>query len=148
MVAQGNKTNLVSMRTWVQSLASLSGLRIWRCHELWFRPQMRLRSGVAVAVAGCCSSDSIPSLETSVCLRCGSKKKKETNKQTKNYFVPLSNPQAYFNESHICGDWRAYISRLFSITKGQFSTFQLKQHGHDDHTPPNHKIQTYLLSLG
>ena len=23
------------MKMWVQSLASLSGLRIWRCHELW-----------------------------------------------------------------------------------------------------------------
>ena len=26
-------------------------LRIWRCHELWCRWQMRLRSHVAVAVA-------------------------------------------------------------------------------------------------
>ena len=26
------------MGTWVQSLASLSGLRIWRCRELWCRP--------------------------------------------------------------------------------------------------------------
>ena len=24
-----------TMRLWVQSLALLSGLRIWRCHELW-----------------------------------------------------------------------------------------------------------------
>ena len=23
------------MRAWVQSLASISGLKIWRCHELW-----------------------------------------------------------------------------------------------------------------
>ena len=39
------------MRTWVQSLASLSGLRIWHCRELWYRLQMWLRSGVAVALA-------------------------------------------------------------------------------------------------
>ena len=26
------------MRLWVQSLASLSGLRIWSCCELWCRP--------------------------------------------------------------------------------------------------------------
>ena len=32
------------------SLALLSGLRIQRCCELWCRLQMRLRSGVAVAV--------------------------------------------------------------------------------------------------
>ena len=31
-------------------LASLSGLRIWRCCELWCRSQMRLGSGIAVAV--------------------------------------------------------------------------------------------------
>ena len=33
----------------VQSLALLSGLRIWRCRELWCRSQMRLGSGVAVS---------------------------------------------------------------------------------------------------
>ena len=27
------------MRTWAQSLASLSGLRIWRYYELWCRSQ-------------------------------------------------------------------------------------------------------------
>ena len=30
--------------------ASLSGLRIWRCCELWCRSQAQLGSGVAVAV--------------------------------------------------------------------------------------------------
>ena len=37
------------MRLWVQSLASLSGLRIWRCCELWYRSQTWLGSGIAVA---------------------------------------------------------------------------------------------------
>ena len=48
------------MRIQVQSLASLSGLRIQYCHKLWYRSQMQLRSGVAVAVvwAGSCSSNS------------------------------------------------------------------------------------------
>ena len=41
---------LVSRRMQVQSLAALSALRIWRCRELWWRPQIRLRSHVAVAV--------------------------------------------------------------------------------------------------
>jgi len=31
------------MRMWVPSLASLSGLRIWCCHELWCRSQTWLR---------------------------------------------------------------------------------------------------------
>ena len=34
----------------VQSLASLSGLRIQHCCELWYRSQMQLRSHIAVAV--------------------------------------------------------------------------------------------------
>ena len=38
------------MRMQVQSLASLSELRIWHCHELWCRSQMQLGSSVAVAV--------------------------------------------------------------------------------------------------
>ena len=43
--------NLLSMRTPVQSLSSLSVLRIWRCYELWCRSQTWLRSCVAMAVA-------------------------------------------------------------------------------------------------
>ena len=39
------------MRMQVRSLASLSGLRIWDCCELWWRLQMPLRSHVAVPVA-------------------------------------------------------------------------------------------------
>ena len=64
------------MRTGVQSLALLSELRIQHCRELHCRLQMRLRSGVAVAVAeaGSYSSDSTPSLGTSVCCGCGPKK--------------------------------------------------------------------------
>ena len=38
------QTQLVSMRLWVQSLASLSRLRIRSCHELWCGLQMRLES--------------------------------------------------------------------------------------------------------
>ena len=61
------------MRMLVQSLTSLIGLRIWHCHELWCRSQMQLISCVAVAVAqaGSCSSDSTPSVGTSICHECG-----------------------------------------------------------------------------
>ena len=38
------------MRMQVQSVASLSGLRIQHYYDLWCRWQMRLGSGVAVAV--------------------------------------------------------------------------------------------------
>ena len=39
------------MRMWVQFLVLLSELRIWRCHELWCRSKMWLKSSVAVVVA-------------------------------------------------------------------------------------------------
>ena len=41
----------VSMRMWVQTLASFSGLRIRCCHELYCRLQTWFGFGVAVAVA-------------------------------------------------------------------------------------------------
>ena len=50
-MAQQKRIWLVYMRTRVQSLASLIGLRIWYCHELWCRSQTWLGSGIAVAVA-------------------------------------------------------------------------------------------------
>ena len=50
-VAQWKRICLASMRMQAQSLASLSGLRIWHCHELWYRSQMQLGSGIAVALA-------------------------------------------------------------------------------------------------
>ena len=45
---RGNE--LVSVRTQVPPLASLSGLRIWPCLNLWYRLQTQPRSCVAVAV--------------------------------------------------------------------------------------------------
>ena len=59
IVGQQKRIRLVSMRMWVRSLASLSGLGIWCCRELWCRSQTRLGSGVTVAPgwAGGYSSD-------------------------------------------------------------------------------------------
>ena len=50
IVAQQKLIQLESMRIRVQSPASLSGLRTWRCPELWCRSQTQLRSCVTVAV--------------------------------------------------------------------------------------------------
>ena len=44
------RIRLVSMRLRVRSLASLSGLRIQCCRELWYSLQMWFGSHVAVAV--------------------------------------------------------------------------------------------------
>ena len=71
------------MRMQVQSLAILSGLRIRR-PKLWGRSQVQLRSYAAVAMVSVsnCSSDSTPSLGTSIFCRCSPKMKKK--KETKN----------------------------------------------------------------
>ena len=50
-MVQQKQIRLGTMSFQVQSLALLSGLRIWLCHELWCRSQMRLGSGIAVALA-------------------------------------------------------------------------------------------------
>ena len=50
VVAQWKLIQLVTMWLPVQFLASISGLRIWYCHELWRKLQRRLGSYVAVAV--------------------------------------------------------------------------------------------------
>ena len=59
------------MRMQVRSLASLSGSGIQRCHQLWYRSQMQLRSPVFVAVA-----QAVAGLGKSICCGCGPKKKK------------------------------------------------------------------------
>ena len=57
-------------------VGAIPGLRIWHCHELWYKSQMWFRSPIAVAVAlsGRCRTDSIPGLGTSIYLRCDPKK--------------------------------------------------------------------------
>ena len=52
---------------------------------LWCRLQMRLGSGMAVAVAvvGSSSSDSTPSLGTSICHKCSHKKTKKRKRKKK-----------------------------------------------------------------
>ena len=73
------------MRMQVRSLASLSGLRIQYCRDLWCRLQMQLGSGVAVAVMWANSYSSVltPNLGTSICCGCGPKK--EQKKKVLNY---------------------------------------------------------------
>ena len=64
------------MQDW--SLPSLKRSRIQHCHELWCRPQTRLRSNVAVVVvqASSCSSNSTPSQGTFICHRWDLKKRR------------------------------------------------------------------------
>ena len=72
------------MRMQVRSLALLSELRIQCCRELC-RSQTQLGSGIAVngGWASSHSSDSTPSLGTSICWKCGPKEKKKKKKKAK-----------------------------------------------------------------
>ena len=86
-MAQWKRIQLVSMMMWVQSLALLSGSRIQHCHELWCMYII----DVAQILHGCgcgvgwqlCSSDSTPSLGTSMCHRCSLIKKAKKFKKLK-----------------------------------------------------------------
>ena len=90
-MVQWKRIRLGTMRLLVRSLASLPGLRIPRCHELWCRSQMRLGSHVAVAVvyAHSCSADSTPSLGTSMCYGCSPKKQKKPKNNKKSFWCIL-----------------------------------------------------------
>ena len=85
-MAQQKQIQLGTMRFQVRSLASISGLRIQCCRELWCRSQTWLGSDVAVAVveAHSYSSNWTPSLGTSTCLGCSPKKQKKKKKKKKN----------------------------------------------------------------
>ena len=50
VMVQQKRIQLETMSLRVRSLVSLSELRIWRCHELWCRPQARIGSGIFVAL--------------------------------------------------------------------------------------------------
>ena len=75
--------NLTSIRENMgfQSLALLSGLRIWHCHKLWCGvadvPQILLCCGCGIGQQGNCSSNSFPKLGTSIGCRCRLKKKRK-----------------------------------------------------------------------
>ena len=69
-------TNLTrTMRLWVRSLTSLSGLGIWRCCELW----CRLEAAAEMPP---------PSLGTSICRKRSPKKTKDNKKKKKKEKVP------------------------------------------------------------
>ena len=106
-MAQWKRICLTSMRMQVQSLALLSGLRMWCCCELWCRSQTLLGFGVAVAVvqAGCYSPNWTPSLGISICSRCGPKK---TKKKKNHLLIPCQ--------------LISVLKQLLSIRRGQTRT--------------------------
>ena len=128
------------MKTRVQSLASLSGLRIWRCLELWSRSQTQLGSQVTVAVAQASSysSNSTPSLGTSICWRCGPKEtKKKTFKSNHNlscnkmnYTVKLGalHHKTFQNRLNVYFLWPAPYQEATSLPPATQRPRSLKNH--------------------
>ena len=73
------------MRTWVRSLAPLSGLGIWCYHQLWCRSCVWLGSLLLWLWCRLAAvTDSASSLRTSVCPRCGPKKRIEKLNESTN----------------------------------------------------------------
>ena len=83
--------------TGIQPLASLSGLRIQCRCELWCSLQTQLGSHIAMAVAqaGSYSSDSTPSLGTSIRHGYGPKKTKDQKKKKKKDVVKIYTMENY-----------------------------------------------------
>ena len=95
VLAQQKQIWLGTMRLRVWFLASLSGLRIQCCCELWCRLKMQLRSHVAVAVvqACSCSFDWTPSLGTSYAEGTALKNQNQkTNKPKNLHWIQTTSP--------------------------------------------------------
>ena len=89
-VPQQKWIRLGTMRLQDQSQASLSGLRIQRCHELWCRSDTWIPCCCGCGWAGRCSSDLTPSLETSIGHGCGPTKTKKKKKRSGWNDIPWS----------------------------------------------------------
>ena len=109
VVAQHKWIWLTSMRMQIWSLASLSGLRILHCLELWYRLQTWLWTGVAVAVVwvGSCSSNLTHSLGTFTCCGWGPRKKQKE----KNMYCTMQSGSSEFSFSDISSTEGRAISK-------------------------------------
>ena len=104
-------TWIISIRMQVQTLASLSGLRIQHCCKLWCRLRAQLGSCIAVAEVWACgySSKLTPSLGTLMCCKISPKKLKKKKKdlyhfrvsQTKRKYKPGDKSQTILSSCFI-----------------------------------------------
>ena len=105
----GYWTQLGSTKIQIRFLASLSGLRICHCHQLWCSSQTRLRSHVTVAVAyaGSWSPNLTSSLGTSICCRFSPKKQKNwKNKKWKSEKIKKKYLHAWLNHTRDLLVWQ------------------------------------------
>ena len=149
------------MRTQVWYLASLSGLRIRRCCELWCKSQTGLGSQVAVAVveAGGYNSNSTPGLGNSIYCWCSPRKIK--TKQNNNKQQKQSPRNSKTSKSHLTGkirQWRIIVSNytyllfvkvmpLFWVPCANRLFFQKKKKKNFKHDPTNYVNCVCILTI-
>ena len=118
------------MRMQVQSLALLSGLRVWHCYELWCRSQTQLGSCIALAVAvvyaSSYSSNSTPRLKTSICRRSSPKNKTKQKKKTKKKNIKKFSVFWYPRESclHLIGYTASHSLHFADVAPAKISLLQ------------------------
>ena len=121
---------LASMRMWVWSLASLSGLGKLHCRELWCRSQMWLGSRVAVAVVHSYSSNSTLGLGISMCCRWGPKKKRKKDDYIRDLLYPWKMYVLATTWVCVCVFVCLKLSHsFFSVPVGEMFTLNLFPHG-------------------
>ena len=122
-------TNLTSIHeTWVRSLASLSGLIIQCCCELWCRLQMWFGSCTAVAMAwaGSHSSDLIRSRGSSIRHGCSPEKTKKDEEEA------LANEQLERALSYVMGEKYLYTHTTSLFQNAKIKSISEKiSHNHD-----------------
>ena len=133
------------MQVW--SLASLSGLRIRHCHELWC--SIRSHIAVAVAWAGSYSYDSTPGLGASICHGYSHKKttttttKKKRKKEKKERKKIQTSKKLWKTQSSFCHSFNKQnldlISSCLLVTKPDLNLWE------EGVTRGQKKVMKYLV---
>ena len=102
-------------------------VKVWRCHELWYRLKMWLGSGIAVAVvcAGGYSSSSTLNLGTSICCRCSPKKTKKKVIVDLKHLLYVCNLQLHNVFMNL---WSSYLEEWLSQREGFIFYFAKTPH--------------------
>jgi len=98
----GKRIQLGTMRSWVPSLASLSGLRMRHCRELWCRSQTRLWSCVAMAAVPIRPLAWEPPYAAGVALKSKKRRKKEASSSSSK----AGRVQVMLGNSRVQSHWR------------------------------------------
>ena len=117
-----NLTSIHENAVW--SLASFSGLKIWHCHELWYRSQTQLESGIAVVWCRPASTVPIWPLAWAPAYAAGTALKRQTHTHTHTHTkIKKRNLQKYVVARHYISSLNREINGISLLRK---SFFQLQ----------------------